>query len=102
MANRIFECVRLVEDGLPDEFSNVDPTIISESAERVVNGWPVSLWAQHTGTGSKIVNLRLPRILAFLKRHAQNGVGPAAVFDGVRYKFVHKDKSATTSEASSL
>ena len=49
----------------------------------------VSLWAQHVGQGDKVVNIRMPGILSWLRRFAEAGVGFAEEYENVKYKFMH-------------
>ncbi|KAF1993392.1 hypothetical protein P154DRAFT_527805 [Amniculicola lignicola CBS 123094] len=88
MSNLITECEQLVNTGIPNEFNEADATMIGEAPARLVEWGSVSLWGQHTGTGDKSVNLRMPGILAWLKTLAASGTGPADEYNSVRYKFI--------------
>ena len=86
MSTYIEECIKLIEHDLCDEFREFDHTIVPTHPDRIVNGWPISLWAQST-TVEKIINLRLPSIIRFLRTLAQSGVGAPEEFEGVMYRF---------------
>lgn len=87
-ANLITECKQLVEKGIPNEFKEADETLIGNQPARLVEWGSVSLWGQHTGTGEKKVNLRMPSITAWFKTLAASGTGPASEHNGVKYKFM--------------
>jgi hypothetical protein len=88
MSNQITECEELVSGGIPNEFNEADGTLVYEAPSKLVEWGSVSLWGQNLGTGNKMVNLRMPRILAWLMTLAASGTGPAEEYDDVRYKFM--------------
>ncbi|KAF2657988.1 hypothetical protein K491DRAFT_676783 [Lophiostoma macrostomum CBS 122681] len=95
-------CKNLVTEGIPNEFSAGDTTIVDETPAKVVEWGTVSLWAQSL-SGSKTINLRLPGMTTFLTNLANSsGTGAASEKDGVRYKFINNKESGTTSPVSSL
>ncbi|KAF2469252.1 uncharacterized protein BDR25DRAFT_371823 [Lindgomyces ingoldianus] len=102
MSNLVTECEQLVNKGIPNEFNEADATIIGEAPAKFVEWGSVSLWGQHTGTGGKSINLRVPGIMAWLKTLAASGTGPAGEYNGITYKFISNKDSGATSPVSIL
>ena len=86
--NLIKACQDLVEHAIGAEFEDADSTEITGTPQKVVEYWPVALWAQHLGQGSLWVNLRWPGLLHWLKKLAGSDTGPSGVYGNVEYKFI--------------
>ena len=90
----ILDCRDLVETGLEIDFRldglggenceirTIPHQILEHPETKVV------LYAQSLGETDVVVNMRLPRIRAFLRALTENGLGYSDEHDGVKYKFV--------------
>ncbi|KAK4150604.1 hypothetical protein C8A00DRAFT_36778, partial [Chaetomidium leptoderma] len=92
MSTHIADCEALIEEALPALCADGAYHVSVETTPgRVVESYPslpVALYAQGLAENAVIVNLMMPRIRAFLKRLASNGVGSEGIHDNVRYRFL--------------
>lgn len=87
--NSIQACKDLVTYGIGSEFVDADPTLIGNTPEIVVEYGSVALMAQHSEPGDKLVNLRMPAILRWLRALAENGTGPSEKCGDIMFKLVN-------------
>jgi hypothetical protein len=88
----IVACHELIYYATEVELDNEQYPIVNSTPTNIVEYGSVSLWAQIVEQDSELrrLNLRLPKILAWLKRLAESGIGHAEVYDNISYQFTRR------------